>query len=529
MSHKYVQIAFSKGVRQVQIEQGSRAAYAGMDQGEDYNYLLSENEAQFIEQRDSFYMASVNEDAWPYVQHRGGPKGFLKVLDAQTLGFVDFKGNRQYVSTGNFRSNNRVALILMDYPNRRRLKIMGRIEAIPDSDWEMQAKLELTGYRATVERAFMIKIEGFDWNCPQHLTPRFTEAEMEDLYAPIVAQNRALKLMNNTLPEPYPKELGKGSLPLRITGMRQLTPRIRAFELRHRDGLALPRISAGAHLQIPVRLANGTNSLRHYSICSNPAREDRYEIAVLHEEEGQAGRGGSHALHQHVQLGHVWHCEPPSHVFHLHSDDRPAVLIAGGIGITPIKAMAQVLKNRGTPLHLHYAGRIVSEMAFVDRLQWEFKEAFHLYASDQKQRINLAEILRNAAPDSVFYVCGPQRLIDDLLKQAQALQIDPERIRFERFSAPNIEDARPVTLHLAQSKQVIQVRQDQSLLDAILEAGVEAAYSCKTGACKSCAVKVVDGQAQHHDHCLSDVERTQQKLFCPCVSRSHSQALVLDI
>jgi predicted pyridoxine 5'-phosphate oxidase superfamily flavin-nucleotide-binding protein len=193
MTHKYAQIAFTEQVRQVQREHNSRSAFTRMDQGEDYNFLLSDNEAIFIQERDSFYMASVGETGWPYVQHRGGPKGFLRVIDASTLGFADFKGNRQYVSMGNFRSNDRVALFLMDYPHRRRLKIMGRIKLVANDDRELLASLAVEGYRAMIERGFVIHIEAFDWNCPQHITPRFTEQEVEQAIAPLIEENKRLK------------------------------------------------------------------------------------------------------------------------------------------------------------------------------------------------------------------------------------------------------------------------------------------------------------------------------------------------
>ena len=143
MAHKYAQLAFTDSVRAMQEEQNSRAGYASMDQGEDYNFLLSTVEADFIAQRDSFYMASVSETDWPYVQHRGGPKGFLKVLDASTLGFADYKGNRQYVSAGNFRNNDRVSIIFVDYPNKRRLKLMGRISQVAENDWQKLASLAI--------------------------------------------------------------------------------------------------------------------------------------------------------------------------------------------------------------------------------------------------------------------------------------------------------------------------------------------------------------------------------------------------
>lgn len=185
MAHQYAKIAFTESIRQVQKEQNSRAAYAGMDSGEDYNFLISKRESDFIGNRDSFYMASVSETDWPYVQHRGGPKGFLKVIDEQTLGFADYKGNRQYISTGNFRTNNKVSLILMDYANRRRLKIIGYISQVDEDDWEKLTSLEDDHYRARVERAFIIKIAAFDWNCPQHITPRYSETELSALIKPL--------------------------------------------------------------------------------------------------------------------------------------------------------------------------------------------------------------------------------------------------------------------------------------------------------------------------------------------------------
>ena len=527
MAHKYAQIVFTDAVRQVQTEQNSRNGYSSMDEGEDHNHLLSEFETEFISQRESFYMASVSETMWPYVQHRGGAKGFVRVLDASTIGFADFSGNRQYVSTGNFRGNDRVALFFMDYPNRRRLKMMGRIQLVANDDWDTLAKLEVDDYRATVERAFIIKIEAFDWNCPQHITPRFTEPEIEQMIAPLLAENKALKASQQSASiSTYPKTLGQGELPLVVTGIRQLTPRVRAYELRHRDGMGLPQVKAGAHLQVPVQLSSGETEFRHYSICSNPAREDIYEIAVLRKNEGE---GGSQAIHEFLQLGMELNCAPPQNYFQLHDDDRPAVLIAAGIGITPIKPMAQILKARGSEFEIHYAGRSRMEMAFQGHLQREFNTRLHLYAADEGERINLNDVITQAPDDAVFYACGPQGLLDQLLFEAQDKGISPERVCFERFDALPVNDAKPLTVELAKSGQQIKVGKDQSILDAVLAEGIEMAYSCKSGQCKSCAVKVLEGEPLHQDNCLSDSERNQQKLMCPCVSRVHGDHLVLDV
>lgn len=181
MGHKFAEIAFTESVRQVQQEQGSRANYTGMDKGDDYNHRLSDNETSFLAKRDSFYMSSISETGWPYVQHRGGPVGFIRVLDQQTIGFADFRGNRQYVSTGNFRKNDRVSLFFMDYPNRRRLKLLGCIRELGKEESALLSQLKTDGYRALIERGFVIKVVGFDWNCPQHITPRYTEAQINEL------------------------------------------------------------------------------------------------------------------------------------------------------------------------------------------------------------------------------------------------------------------------------------------------------------------------------------------------------------
>ena len=155
---------------------------------------MTEQEFDFIGERDSFYQATVSETGWPYVQHRGGPKGFLKVLDEHTLGFADFRGNRQYLSVGNLNANDRIAMILMDYPNRIRLKIWGRARIVHDhEDPELIARLEVPSYRARVERGIVIHVEASEWNCPLHITPRYSKAEVDHLLTPLLEEIQWLK------------------------------------------------------------------------------------------------------------------------------------------------------------------------------------------------------------------------------------------------------------------------------------------------------------------------------------------------
>jgi len=537
MGHKYIELAFTEQVKNVQNEQNSRDGYARMEQGEDFNFLLSPREADFIAQRDSFYMASVSETDWPYVQHRGGAKGFLKVLDEKTLGFADFSGNRQYISTGNFRKNDRVSIILMDYPNRARMKILGRISVIEEDDWDTLAKLEDPHYRANIERGFLIHVEGFDWNCPQHITPRFTEEHIHSLLDPLIEEVEQLKseLQNKQVQGAASSNitaiskqpiLGEGELDLTITGIRQLTPSVRAFELRASNGSKLPVVKAGAHIQLPVMLATGEMIKRHYSICSNPARRDIYEVAILREDEGL---GGSKTIHEQYQLGQSLRCEMPSNFFELDKSNAPAILIAGGIGITPIKAMAQSLKASGRETTIHYAGRNRQEMAFRDRLEREFQQNLFIYSSAENQRLDLSSIFADANESAVFYICGPSRLIDAVILEAETQNISPERIRYERFVPSANKTARPILVKLKRSNKEIEVAADKTVLDALIESNVNIPFSCKTGVCRSCAVKVLDGDPEHHDSALSENDKSQEKLFCPCVSRATTKHLTLDL
>jgi len=526
MGHKFAEIAFTDSVRQVQQELGSRAGYASMDGGEDFNHLLSEREAGFIGARDSFYMASVSETGWPYVQHRGGPAGFVRIIDAQTIGFADFSGNRQYVSVGNLKKDDRVSLFFMDYPNRTRLKLLGRVRLIGDDEAALLAQLEMDDYRAQVERGFVIHIEAFDWNCPQHITPRYTETDIESLTSPLLEEIQSLKALQPESRARPPGQLGEGKLELVVSGVRQLTPRIRAYELRDPGGGNLPAVEAGSHLQIPVQLADGQIAIRNYSICSNPARRDIYEIAVLREENGS---GGSVALQQSFDIGLRLHCALPVNQFPLHVDTRPALLIAGGIGITPIKPMAQALKARNIPFYLHYAARSGEEMAFRDRLQREFTDHMSTYRSAADEHMDMQQLMAEAPDDAFFYVCGPSRLIDAVIAAAASLDIDPDRVRFERFTAQIAANAKPVQLELRRSGIQIEVAANQSMLDAMLEAGVDAAFSCGVGNCKTCAVKVLDGVPDHRDSALSSSEREDYGLICPCISRACSDHLVLDV
>jgi hypothetical protein len=202
---RFSELAFTPGVKAVQTAMGSRRAYARLEgQGPEPD-ALGEDEARFLGERDSFYMASVGETGWPYVQHRGGPRGFVTVLDPHTLAFADLRGNRQYISVGNAGHDDRVALIFVDYPNRARLKVLAHARLVARAD--DPALFARVAGDTPAERVFVLRIEGLDWNCPQYITPRFTEEELGEVLAPVRAKLAALEAENRELR----RRLGEGA------------------------------------------------------------------------------------------------------------------------------------------------------------------------------------------------------------------------------------------------------------------------------------------------------------------------------
>ncbi len=199
MSYGFLDIATTPSVRAAQAEMGADAHWAAFAGNRAFDRFTA-NESNFLAARDSFYIATVSEDGWPYVQHRGGPAGFLKMVDDRTLAFADYRGNRQYISTGNLAANDRACLILMDYPRRARLKIYAHVEKLSlDADVALAELVMDKHYKARPERIFRLRLEAFDWNCPQHITPRFTEREIEQAVQPLHDRVAELETQNRIL------------------------------------------------------------------------------------------------------------------------------------------------------------------------------------------------------------------------------------------------------------------------------------------------------------------------------------------
>lgn len=314
-------------------------------------------------------------------------------------------------------------------------------------------------------------------------------------------------------------------LVLKISRVRDLTSRIRAYELRSESGAELPLVTPGSHLTIPVQLPSGKMDFRHYSICSNAIERDFYEIAVLLEAKG---RGGSQFIFNNFQLGTQLECGLATNNFDLHADASPAILFAGGIGIAPIIAIAHTLAMRGRRFTLHNAGRSKTEMAFLDELRHYFPRNLKIYARDEDARVDILHELANAPSNALIYACGPKKMLSDIETSAHLLGISKDRIQTENFITEDAEKNTALVLELAYSNKLINVNSDQPLLNAVRDAGIDVNFDCCVGDCGSCAVKILEGEADHRDHVLNDAQKAEG-FICLCVSRAKSDKLVLAL
>ena len=200
MAYTFGSLVFTPVIKALQEQYGSRRQYAKREASGFAQDGIGPSERQFLAERDSFYMASIGATGWPYIQHRGEPKGFLKVIDEHTVAFADFRGNKQFISTGKLMTDDRVALILVDYPRQARLKIVGHVRIVEGTEAkEWIEKVRDPDYEAIVERVFVIQVAAFDWNCQQHITPRFTEEQIRGALAPIEERMQTLEQENERL------------------------------------------------------------------------------------------------------------------------------------------------------------------------------------------------------------------------------------------------------------------------------------------------------------------------------------------
>ncbi len=316
-------------------------------------------------------------------------------------------------------------------------------------------------------------------------------------------------------------------LHVRVKTRRNEAVDICSFELVHPDGGTLPAFTAGAH--IDVHLPDGLT--RQYSLCNDPAETHRYRIAVLREA---ASRGGSRAMHETVQEGQLLHIGAPKNHFPLAPDAHRSLLLAGGIGVTPILAMVRRLASCGAAFDMHYGVRSRERAAFVDEIaQQPFADrvTLHLDNGPEHQKLELARLLAAPTPGTHLYVCGPKGFMDAVLAQARAAGWPEAQLHWEFFAAEVQKSAGDASfsVKLARSGRVIAVAPAQTVVEALAAAGVTVETSCEQGVCGTCLTRVLEGVPDHRDAYLMPAEQQANDQFLPCCSRSHSPVLVLDL
>jgi vanillate O-demethylase ferredoxin subunit len=293
------------------------------------------------------------------------------------------------------------------------------------------------------------------------------------------------------------------------------------------DAKGFPHYEAGAH--IDVHLPNSL--VRQYSLCGNPEHRDQYRIAVLNTVDG---RGGSRCMHEQIVEGQIIEISEPRNAFKLLTDQQHKVLLAGGIGITPLLAMAYELQKRSTSFALHYFVRSRSLIAFHHELMnSNFSDSVFLHVDDETHHSNhrnLAQVVTESSSNTHLYACGPAGFLTCIGDLWRELGRDQERFHFESFSPSALmQEGGLFNVQIASTGQIVQVREDETVVNALARSGVSIPISCEQGICGTCLTGVKAGIPDHRDQYLDDVEHGRNDCFTPCCSRAKSELLVLDL
>ena len=315
------------------------------------------------------------------------------------------------------------------------------------------------------------------------------------------------------------------SFPVRINKKELIADGVMYFELVHPEGLDLPSFSAGSH--VDIQLPNGL--VRQYSLCGSPNIKSAYEIAVLLEP---SSRGGSKSAHTNLKAGDEMMISHPKNHFPL-TDAKHSILLAGGIGVTPILAMAEQLHSEDASFEVHYCSRTTSRTAFINRFKsspFSKKVQFHFDDGEEDQKFNVKKVLESIDLSTHMYICGPKGFMDYVIQTAKDIGWPDGNIHFEFFkSEPSSKaDDGSFEVEFRGSGLVVNVPADITVAQALIDAGINIPLSCEQGICGTCVMHVLDGEPDHRDVCLSDDDKDVKKIFTPCCSRSKSARLVLD-
>ena len=461
---------------------------------------LSSEQQKFISSADTFFVTSAHLERGVDASHRGGQPGFVNIINNKLLRIPDYPGNSMFNTLGNFKTNPHAGLVFIDFKNKKLLQLSGKANII----WHVEnSDAETAG------------------------TLRYWEFTIDSWIESNIAFDIEWEYLDASPFNPKPtakNNIVENELLLTVEKISQQSSHIKSFRLISNNNDLLPEFDPGAHLQISLNL-NNKKTIRHYSILSHPDDRSHYEIAVL---ENPLGLGGSIYMHNQIGEGDTLHCSAPKNEFPLANTSAHNILIAGGIGITPMLSMLQKFVCQNKSVEIHYTAKHQSDLVFTDRITNLSTSNSHYYtSSNQNSRLDLKALLATPKKDTHIYVCGPVRMINAVRELGELYGWPTEQIHFESFgSQPTAQDT-DIEIYLAKSSKNIIVPANKTILDYLLEQNIDIPHQCKRGECGMCTTTVLEGTADHRDLCLNQDER--KKSMCLCVSRSKRGTLILDL
>lgn len=463
---------------------------------------LTTEQIELISQSDSFFVGSGVTNHHNDASYRGGQPGFIKINGHNQLVIPDYQGNSMFNTLGNIELHPYAGLTFIDFTHNKLLQLTGTAKIL----WHQDDEHNHTG---GTKRYWQFNIT--NWQETQlavNLNWTFFD------YSP-----HNPKSQKNT-------DLSYTGLSLVVNDIQQKSDKVKVFRLSAKDNRALPAFEAGSHLPININLSEKNTVLRHYSIISSNQNKDFYDIAVQQEEQG---RGGSNYLHKQLKIGDVLHTKQPVNAFSLSSTGKHHILIAGGIGITPILSMLRQLSENNESVELHYSVKTKEDLIFkAEILHLAGINAHFYYSQEQKpNKINLKTLLSAQHNSSHVYVCGPVSLITAIKDQARQNDWPTHHIHYESFGGSQQASNHAIEVTLKKSGQVITVDPKETILDSLIAADVQIPYECKRGECGMCSTEYSEGTVDHQDVYLTKAEK--QHNLCVCVSRAKSKSITLNL
>lgn len=473
---------------------------------------LTAKQLSLITKSDSFFVGSGVTDHHNDASYRGGAPGFVNIVNNRQLLIPDYKGNSMFNTLGNFESNEHAGLVFIDFESNKLLQLTGTAKVL----WDQDDETNVTG---GTKRYWHFNVSRWQETAlPPALNWTFFE------YSP-----------HN------PKPLVSEELSLVVADITQQSDRIKSFKLTAKDGGILPAFEPGSHLPLEIELSTKNTLIRHYSITSSSHDNRFYEIAVQREKNGG---GGSNYMHEQLSLGQTIKGKYPVNAFALCSPGKHHILIAGGIGITPILSMLRQLAQKNESYELHYSVKTDNDLAFKAEILKLAGNNAHFYVSramsnngkSAKQnsseeflptRLDINSLFKEGTKSNHVYICGPIKMIAAVKDKADENNWQPNHIHYESFGSSPQETDRAIKVKLQKSGQVIVIDPKETLLDGLLAANIKVPFECKRGDCGMCVTEYVEGTPDHRDVYLTKDEKAHS--LCLCVSRTQSKSITLNL